>query len=75
MRHKVMKPSFTKIHEEDLTKHIFILDNRIYHVDTRKDITDQKYLQINGQAVNIRKAAFYILNARWPARGFLLPWE
>lgn len=75
MQRKVINTKLNAIREDDLHKHIFVLNDRIYHTDTRADITDRKYLQINGQQINVRKAAFYLINGRWPARGFLLPWE
>lgn len=59
----------------ELHKHIAVMNNRIYQIDTMKDITDQKFIQIYGQRISVRKAAFYLLNGRWPAPNFLLPWE
>lgn len=59
----------------ELHKHIAVMNNRIYNINTRKDITDQKIIQIYGQQINVRRAAFYLLNKRWPSAGFLLPWE
>lgn len=73
--HKIQKAQLMKVCEEDLHKHIVILHNRIYHIKTHKDITDQKFIQIYGQRISVRKAAFYLLNGRWPAPNFLLPWE
>lgn len=73
--HKIQKAQLMKVCEEDLHKHIAVMNNRIYRIDTMKDITDQKFIQINSQRISVRKAAFYLINERWPARGFLLPWE
>lgn len=75
MQRKVINTKLNAIREDDLHKHIFVLNDRIYRIDTMKDITDQKFIQIYGQRINVRKAAFYLLNKRWPAPNFLLPWE
>lgn len=64
-----------RIKDSDLSKHLAIMNNRIYRIDTMADVTDQQYVMFDGYAYDTRRAAFYILNARWPARGFLLPWE
>lgn len=75
MRNPVYKSSPKPIRDEELGSVIFIMDNRIYSVDTRKDITDQTYVALNGVRYNVRKVAFYLIHKRWPASGFLLPWE
>ena len=72
---KVESTTVGKIEDHDLIKHFSILNNRVYRLDTMTDITDQKYIHVDGYSYNVRKIAFYLIHGRWPARGFLLPWE
>lgn len=64
-----------RIEDGSWLKHIAIVDNRIYRVDTMTDVTDQKTIQIDNFRYNVRKVAFFVIHGRWPARNFLLPWE
>ena len=75
MRFNTLKRNFTRIEDDDLHKHFSIINERIYHNDTRKDVTQQSYVTIHGHRYNTRKVAFFLIHERWPSAAFLLPWE
>ena len=60
---------------KDWLKHIAIVDSRIYRIKGMRDITDNLEMQVDTYRYNVRKVAFFVLHNRWPAKGFLLPWE
>lgn len=70
-----MRKRDAKVEDHDLIKHFSILNDQIYHNDTRRNITKQQYVYIDGYSYNVRKIAFFLIHERWPAHNFLLPWE
>ena len=63
------------VEDNEWSKHIVVMNNRVYRISDMRDITHQKRIMVNGFDHNLRRAVFFLLNNRWPSKQFSLPWE